>query len=141
MTNIISIFPADLSYAIVAMMVACLLPFGFAFGAKMAGGFDFKNDNANPRAFFAKSTGLSARLNAVQLNSFESLPIFLAGVLVAMYCFVPQNVVNAMAWLYVVLRVLYGFAYAFDMATFRSVIWGLSLLCPLMLFYFSLAMA
>lgn len=140
MSNFISIFPSDLAYAIVAMAAACVLPFVFAFWAKMAGGFDFKNDNANPRAFFAQSKGLSARLNAAQLNSFESLPIFLASVLLAMYCFVPQNVVNALAWLYVALRVLYGFAYAFDMATFRSVIWALSLLCSLMLFYFSLVM-
>lgn len=132
--------PNGTHYAIVALMVACVLPFVFAFLAKMAGGFDFKADNQNPRAFLAQTTGLSARLNAVQANSFESLPIFIGAVLVAMYCFVPQNVVNGMAWLYVVLRLIYGVAYAMNLATFRSVIWSLSLVCCLQLFYFAIKM-
>lgn len=132
--------PNGTHYAIVALMVACVLPFVFAFLAKMAGGFDFKADNHNPRAFLAQTTGLSARLNAVQANSFESLPIFIGAVLVAMYCFVPQNVVNGMAWLYVMLRLIYGVAYAMNLATFRSVIWGLSLVCCLQLFYFAIKM-
>ena len=137
MSWINSISP-KVSYAVVAMLVACLLPFVFALLAKIAGGFNVKTDNVNPREFFAKTTGLSARLNAAQNNSFESLPIFLASVLVAMYCFVPQNIINQMAWLYVVLRVVYGVAYALNMPTFRSTVWGLSLLCPLSLFYFSI---
>lgn len=131
-------FPSGIGYAILAMLVACLLPFFFALFAKIFGNFDFKTDNANPRAFFAKATGRSARLNAAQNNSFESLPMFLAAVLVAMYCFVPQPIVNAIAWLYVLLRVIYGLAYAFDMPTFRSLIWGLSLVCCVLLFYFAI---
>lgn len=127
------------NYAIVAMAVACLLPFVFALFAKVVGGFT-PQDNQNPRDFLAKTTGLSARLNAVQANSFESLPIFIGAVIIAMYAFVPQNVINGMAWLYVILRIIYGVAYALNLATFRSVVWGLSLLCCLQLFYFSLKM-
>lgn len=127
------------NYAIVAMVVACLLPFVFALFAKVVGGFT-PQDNQNPRAFLANTTGLSARLNAVQANSFESLPIFIGAVIIAMYAFVPQNVINGMAWLYVILRIIYGVAYALNLATFRSVVWGLSLLCCLQLFYFSLKM-
>ena len=121
-----------------ALMSACVLPFIFAFLAKMTGGFDLKKDNQNPRAFLAQTKGLSSRLNAVQANSFESLPIFIGAVLIAMYCFVPQNVINGMAWLYVVLRIIYGVAYAMNLATFRSVVWGLSLMCCLQLFYFAI---
>lgn len=136
--NWILYVPSDVRYAVMAIVVACLLPFIFAFLAKMVGGFDFRVDNQNPRKFLANATGLSARLNAAQTNSFESLPIFIGAVLVAMYCFVPQNVTNGVAWLYVILRVVYGIAYAMNLATFRSVIWGLSLLCCLQLFYFAL---
>ncbi|MDO4896454.1 MAG: MAPEG family protein [Moraxella sp.] len=135
--GLIQNFPSEQSYAVVAMAVACLLPYVFAILAKKTGGFDFKQDNHNPRAFFDKSTGLSARLNAVQANSFEGLPMFVGAVLIAMYCFVPQHIVNALAWFYVLLRVIYGVAYALDMATFRSVVWGLSLGACLLLFYFS----
>lgn len=131
-------FPSGMGYALTAMLVASLLPFVFALFAKITGGFDFKKDNANPRAFLAQTTGMSARLNAAQQNSFESLPIFLAAVLVAMYCFVPQQIINVLAWLYVLLRLVYGVAYAFNMATFRSLIWGLSLFCCIWLFYFAI---
>ncbi|MDO4700579.1 MAG: MAPEG family protein [Moraxella sp.] len=134
----IQYFPSGIGYALTAMLVASVLPFVFALLAKITGGFDFKKDNANPRAFLAQATGVSARLNAAQQNSFESLPIFLAAVLVAMYCFVPQYIVNALAWLYVLLRLVYGVAYALNMATFRSLIWGLSLLCCVWLFYFAI---
>ena len=136
--NWILYFPKDTHHAIMALMSACVLPFIFAFLAKMTGGFDLKKDNQNPRAFLAQTKGLSSRLNAVQANSFESLPIFIGAVLIAMYCFVPQNVINGMAWLYVVLRIIYGVAYAMNLATFRSVVWGLSLMCCLQLFYFAI---
>ncbi len=123
-----------------AVVVACLLPYVFAILSKKVGGFDFKTDNHHPRDFLAKTTGLSARLNAAQANSFESLPIFIGAVLLAMYCFVPQNIINFLAWFYVLLRVIFGVAYAYDLAMFRSVIWGLSLMCCLQLFYFSIKM-
>ena len=136
--NWILYIPKDTHHAIMALMSACVLPFIFAFLAKMTGGFDLKKDNQNPRAFLAQTKGLSSRLIAVQANSFESLPIFIGAVLIAMYCFVPQNVINGMAWLYVVLRIIYGVAYAMNLATFRSVVWGLSLMCCLQLFYFAI---
>ena len=109
----------------------------FAFLAKMMGGFDVKIDNRHPRDFLNRTQGLSACLNAIQANSFENLPIFIGAVLIAMYCFVPQNTINALAWFYVLLRMVYAVAYAFDLPSLRSVIWGLSLGYCLLLFYFS----
>lgn len=138
--SVIQSFPSELSYVIVAVAVACLLPYMFALFAKTTGGFNFKVDNRNPRAFLDKTQGISARLNAAQANSFEGLPMFIGAVLLAMYCFVPQHIINALAWLYVLLRVAYGLAYAYDLASLRSVIWGLSLGCCLLLFYFSWVM-
>ncbi len=138
MINFIQHFPNRLEIAVIAMLTACLLPYFFAFFAKVSGGFNFKVDNANPRDFLTKAQGLPARLNAAQANSFEGLPIFLASVLVAMQFFVPQNIVNVLACFYVLLRLIYGFAYAINAPIFRSVIWILSLACCLLLFYFSL---
>ncbi|MFW2176934.1 MULTISPECIES: MAPEG family protein [unclassified Moraxella] len=126
--------PATNSSVILAMVVACLLPIVFAIIAKSLGGFK-PADNTNPRVFMANLTGASARANAVQQNSYESLPIFLASVVVALLFFVPLAVVAKLAWLYVVLRVIYGLAYIANWSTFRSVIWALSMACPLMLFY------
>ena len=60
------------------------MPYVFTILAKVTGGFK-PRDNQNPRDFLAKTTGLAARANAVQQNSFESLPLFIAAVLMAEY--------------------------------------------------------
>lgn len=124
------------SIAIWAMMVACVLPFLFMYIAKAFGGFKGE-DNAMPRTFLATLTGLPARANAVQQNSFETLPMFLASVIVAMLFFVPQVVVNTFACFYVLLRVLYGVVYLLNWAWVRSVVWALSFMCIMILFYFT----
>lgn len=134
-----TVFGTGLSSAIWAMLIAGLLPFGWAIVAKWLGGFKGK-DNLNPRAFLANLEGLPARANAVQANSFEGLPLFLAGVLIAIHTFVPQVIVNGYAWAYVALRIIFGMAYLANLAVLRSIIWGLSMVCIVMLFVLSLKM-
>lgn len=124
---------AKISIAIYCMMAASLLPLVWMWIAKLAGGFR-AGDNANPRAFLANTTGLAARANAAQINSFETLPIFLAAVLMAEYMVVPQAVVNNLAMAYVALRVLYGLAYLGNWSSFRSVVWTIGFACPILLF-------
>lgn len=136
----LSAVPATNSSVVLAMMVASLLPLVFAILAKLFSGFKSK-DNANPREFLGKQTGAAARANAAQQNSYETLPIFLAAVIVALLFFVPLSVVTQLAWLYVILRIIYGLAYIANWATFRSIIWSLSLACPLMLFYLAIRLS
>ena len=112
------------------IIIACLLPYVFTVVAKMAGGFK-REDNQNPREFLAKTTGLAARANAVQQNSFESLPLFIAAVLMAEYMVIPQVVVMMFGIAYIVLRIIYGICYLANWATLRSIVWMLSLLCPI----------
>lgn len=126
--------PLTNSGIIIAMLVASVLPFCFAGLAKFLAGFKSK-DNENPRIFLANTTGMASRANAVQQNSYETLPIFLASVIVSLLYFVPVEVVSRIAWLYVVLRVIYGVAYLLNLATFRSIVWAVSFACPLFLFY------
>lgn len=123
---------SQVSVAIYCMIIASLLPFSFTLIAKVTAGFKPK-DNQNPRQMLAQTEGLAARANAAQLNSFETLPMFLAAVLMAQYMIVPQAIINQLAMAYVVLRVMYGFAYLANLASFRSVIWLLGLACPILL--------
>ncbi len=123
--------------AIWAMVVASLLPWAVSIVAKVSGGFKIRN-NAHPRDFFQHATGMAARANAAQQNSYETLPVFLAAVLVAMLFFVPQLIINTLAWLYVLTRVGYCAAYITNLATFRSILWVLSMACSLMLFYLAI---
>lgn len=123
-----------LSVAVYAMFAASVLPFFTAALAKIIGRFQLK-DNQNPRAFQQNLTGVAARINAAQMNQYETLPVFLAAVLTAEYMVVPQPLINYFAWAYVFLRVIYIAAYALNLATFRSIIWTLAFFCPLYLFY------
>ena len=114
------------------ILIACLMPYIFTIIAKIAGGFKLQ-DNQNPREFLAKSTGLAARANAVQQNSFESLPLFIASILMAEYMVVPQIFIMILGIAYLVLRVIYGICYLANWSTLRSVIWFLSMACPIVL--------
>ena len=112
--------------AILAMVVASLLPWAVSIIAKVSGGFRVIN-NAHPRDFFQHTTGMAARANAAQQNSYETLPVF-----------VPQSIINVLAWLYVIIRIGYCTAYITNLSTFRSILWVLSMACCLMLFYLAI---
>ncbi|ENX49832.1 MAG TPA: hypothetical protein DIT34_12560 [Acinetobacter ursingii] len=114
------------------ILAACLLPYVFTIIAKFNAGFKAK-DNQNPREFLAKSTGVAARANAAQQNSFESLPLFIAAILMAEYMVLPQSIIMTFGIAYLILRILYGICYLINWATLRSIIWLLSMLCPISL--------
>ena len=120
---------SGISYLI---LIACLLPYVFTVIAKKTAGFKGR-DNQNPRDFLAKTTGLAARANAAQQNSFESLPLFIAAILMAEYMVVPQTVIMTFGIAYIVLRIVYGICYLANWATLRTIVWTLSLLCPICL--------
>ncbi|RKG33534.1 MAPEG family protein [Acinetobacter tianfuensis] len=122
----------SISGIIYLILGACLLPYVFTIIAKKAGGFRAQ-DNQNPRAFLARTEGLAARAHAVQQNSFESLPLFIAAVLMAEYMVVPQRLVMTFGIAYLVCRVIYGICYLKNWAALRSVVWLLSILCPVSL--------
>lgn len=137
MNTLFGFIPDTSAAAIWAMVVASLLPVTMAMIAKVFGGFNL-SDNAHPRDFLQNTTGMAARANAAQQNSYETLPVFLVAVLVAMLFFVPQSIINTLAWLYVLIRVGYCVAYVTNLAMFRSILWVLSIICCLMLFYLAI---
>lgn len=121
------------------ILIACLLPIACAGIAKYRGfgkprregGFD----NHNPRQWLANLQGWQARAHAAQLNSFEALPVFIAGVLVAQRLNASQATVDALAVAFVLLRVGFIGAYLADRANIRSVLWSLALVCSVALFF------
>ncbi|EXA66037.1 MULTISPECIES: MAPEG family protein [Acinetobacter] len=122
----------SISGVIYLILAACLLPYVFTLIAKKSAGFRAK-DNQNPRAFLEQSTGLASRANAAQQNSFESLPLFIASILMAEYMVVSQSLVMTFGIAYLVFRVIYGICYLANWSTLRSIVWLLSLLCPITL--------
>jgi uncharacterized MAPEG superfamily protein len=128
-----------MTIAYVCILVSCLLPILCAALAKAkgfgkprrAGGFD----NNNPRDWLSKLQGWQARANAAQQNSFETLPIFIAGVLIAQQVHAPQVRIDSIAILFVSARLGYIAAYIADMAALRSVLWAIGLCACIALFF------
>lgn len=121
------------------ILVACLLPFACAWIAK-SGGFSRSSaaggfDNHHPRQWLAGLEGWQARADAAQQNSFEALPIFIAGVLIAQRAGGEQAWIDALAVLFIALRVGYVGAYLADKASLRSLIWVAALGCSIALFF------
>jgi len=128
-----------MTIADICILVSCVLPVvcaGFAkspgFGKpRRDGGFD----NNNPRVWLSKLQGWQARANAAQQNSFEALPIFIAGVLVAQQLHASQARVDDLAMLFVAARAGYIGAYIADKATLRSLLWVVGLAACIALYF------
>ena len=127
---------SDFSYP--AVLAAGLLPYAFAGVAKF--GPKEPYNNHDPRAFLETVKGKYKRAHNAQLNSFEGLPLFVAGVLIA-HQQLPsaatqtQLWLNLLSWLYVTSRVVYGWAYITDRAALRSVVWFVGLSANVALFF------
>lgn len=121
------------------ILIACLLPIFCVALAKYRGfgkprregGFD----NHDPRAWLAKQTGWQARANAAQANSFEALPLFIAGVLVAQQVHAPQARVDALAMAFIVARLIYIAVYLTDRPNLRSLVWAIGVALSVALFF------
>jgi uncharacterized MAPEG superfamily protein len=120
-----------LTVAYWAVLLAALLPIVCAGLAKWGmfgkprreGGYD----NHNPRAWLARQGDWRARANAAQANSFEALPFFIGAVIIAHQHGAYQTRLDLLAFLFVVLRMVYILLYVADLATPRSIIWVLAL--------------
>lgn len=128
-----------MNIAHLCMITAALLPIVCA-GIAKAGRFGVHPskggyDNQDPRAWLARQQGYRARANAAQANSFEALPLFLAGVLVAQHAGARPAVVDAMGVAFVLLRVAYIGCYLANRDLLRSVVWMLGLGVSIALFF------
>ena len=121
---------AHFTVAYWCVLVVALLPV-FCAGLAKSGMFKTPRseggyDNRNPRAWLARQTDWRARANAAQANSFEALPFFIGAVLIAHQLGAPQARLDILAFLFVVLRLLYIMMYVSGMATARSGVWALA---------------
>lgn len=90
-------------------------------------------DNRLPRSQQARLTGFGARALAAHLNSFEAFPLFAVGVLMAHVSQTQGLLVDGLAVLFVISRLLYMLCYWADWHWQRSLVWGIGLLCSLLL--------
>ena len=113
------------------VLIAALLPIVCAGLAKSGrlnvprreGGYD----NVNPREWLSRQTDWRARANGAQANSFEALPFFIGAVIIAHQLGAHQARLDILAFLFIVLRMLYIMMYVAGMGTARSAVWTLGL--------------
>jgi uncharacterized MAPEG superfamily protein len=119
------------------VFAAVLLPY-VCFGIARNRGRDAEGrrlrDNRNPRDFPNRIEGLAKRAWNSQLNSFESLPGFVAAVIIAHLAGAPQLWIDTLALTWVAARVAYVAFYLADKSTLRSSAQFVSLGCVLGLF-------
>ena len=95
-------------------------------------------DNSRPRdpAFFADP--LRARALGAHQNGIETFPFFAAAVLLAEFRDSPQNLINELAVLFLIVRIAYVFTYLGNRPTLRSILWTLGFAINVAIFFMPL---
>lgn len=96
---------------------------------KEQGGYN----NHLPRQQQAQLSGLGARAVAAHQNSFEAFILFAVGVLMAHTTQTAGWLIDGLAIVFVVARVIYLLCYWADLAWQRSLVWCIGLICSLLL--------
>ncbi len=115
------------------VLVAIFLPYVWTYVAKFTTGFR-PRDNHNPREYLARLEGPAKRAHWAEQNTFESVPGFMAAVIIAHIAHAAQGWVDGLAVAYILLRLFYGVLYMADKAMLRSLVWAASLACVVGLF-------
>lgn len=113
------------------ILVAGLMPVLTIAVAKY-GRRDF--DNAEPRAWLDKQTGVRRRADYAHRNHFEAFPFFAAAVLVAQQVGAPQGQIDIAALVFIAARLLYTVLYLADKPSARSAVWIIGYLSVIALF-------
>ncbi|WP_030131721.1 MAPEG family protein [Pseudomonas sp. QTF5] len=90
-------------------------------------------NNHLPRQQQAQLTGFGARALAAHQNSFEAFLLFAVGVLMAHTTQTAGWLIDALAIIFVITRVIYLLCYWGDLAWQRSLVWFVGLVCSLLL--------
>ena len=107
------------------ILVAALLPYIWSSAGVKARVDQFGSlDNNHPRAQQAKLEGWGARALGASANGFETLPFFVAAVLIAHLCGASPGASATWSLVYVASRVAHGVLYVADVATLRSLAFG-----------------
>jgi uncharacterized MAPEG superfamily protein len=96
---------------------------------KEQGGYN----NHLPRQQQAQLTGYGARAVAAHQNSIEAFMLFAVGVLMAHTTQTAGWLIDALAIIFVIARIVYLWFYLADLPALRSPVWFIGLVCSLLL--------
>src|ERR1700752_5016044 len=92
-------------------------------------------DNAKPRDPAFYEDALRARALGAHQNGIEAFPFFAAAVLLAEFREAPQNLINELAVLFLIVRIAYVFTYLGDRPRLRSILWNIGFAINIAIFF------
>lgn len=112
------------------VLVAAILPLVIVIFAKA--GSD--GDNHHPRDSAERLPPANRRAYAAHLNAYENFPFFAAAVIIAKTQGAPLGTLNALAAIYIILRIAHAALYIGDYATPRSAMFAVAWLINIAIF-------
>ncbi len=116
---------------IICLFIAILLPYILklivAYYIAQEGAYD----NHHPREQQARLKGIGARALGAHQNGFESLLVFATAVLTALATGHVGANIQLLAVIYIISRVIYNILYLKNLASMRSLIWFVGIVCCL----------
>ncbi len=112
------------------VLIAALLPIALVSYAKIG----VESDNRYPREDYDNLPPAKRRAYAAHQNAYENFPFFAAAVIIALTMGAPASTVNMLAMAYIVVRVIHGMLYINNVATARSLAYGVGLLINIAIF-------
>jgi uncharacterized MAPEG superfamily protein len=111
------------------VLVAALWPLAVVSYAKAGGG-----DNHHPRDDASRLSGARRRAYAAHFNAYENFPFFAAAVIVAVTQGADTAMLDMLAVIYLLLRILHAVLYVADLATLRSLVFVAALCINIAIF-------
>jgi uncharacterized MAPEG superfamily protein len=120
-----------MTFAYWCVVLAAFLPL-FWVGVAKYGSPDY--DNARPRIFLQNLSGWPQRANWAQANAYEAFPPFAAAVIIAGMAGANNLVVDTLAGVFLLARVLHGLFYITNKPTLRSLAWTIGFFAMIAIF-------
>jgi len=117
-------------FAVVALYLLTIVPVKW-IGAR-------QYDNAQPRDPAFYQDAIRARALGAHQNGIEAFPFFAAAVLLAEFRAAPQNLVNELAVLFLIVRIAYVLTYVGNRPRLRSILWNLGFTINIVIFFLPL---
>jgi len=117
-------------FAVVALYLLTIVPVKW-IGAR-------QYDNAQPRDPAFYQDAIRARALGAHQNGIEAFPFFAAAVLLAEFRSAPQNLINELAVLFLIVRIAYVLTYIGNRPRLRSILWNLGFTINVAIFFLPL---
>ena len=92
-------------------------------------------DNSKPRDPAFYDDPIHSRALGAHQNGIETFPFFAFAVLLAEFRESPQNLINELAVLFLIVRIAYVFTYLGNRPTLRSILWSLGFAINIAIFF------